>query len=221
MLRMFVLALILANGAYFAWSEGLLRAYGYAPNELGEPLRLQQQLHPENIRILSAAEFKKVETQVQSELAPKECLQSAPLDATQVAAVRGALDGLLDAQDWSIDSLTLPARWIIYMGKFPSPEALEKKRGEIAALNLKMEPLGNPSLEPGLSLGGFDTEEAAQAGLERMSQRGIRTARVVKVRTEGRAEVLKVPAATEAIISRLSEVKAAWGGRALKPCSAH
>lgn len=221
MLRMFVLALILANGAYFAWSEGLLRAYGYAPNEPSEPLRLQQQLHPENIRILSAAEFKKVETQVQSELAPKECLQSAPLDATQVAAVRAALEGLLDAQDWRIDNLTLPARWIIYMGKFPSPEALEKKRGEIAALNLKMEPLSNPSLEPGLSLGSFETEETAQAGLERMSQRGIRTARVVKERAEGHADVLKVPAATEAIKSRLSEVKAAWGGRALKACSAH
>lgn len=220
MLRIVVLVLILANGVYFAWSEGLFRAYGYAPKELGEPQRVQQQLHPQSIRILHSTEFKKLEEQAQSEQAPRECLQSAPLDANQVDTVRAALEGLLDAQDWGIESVSLPARWIIYMGKFASPEALEKKRDEIAALNLKMEPLGNPSLEPGLSLGGFDTEEIAQTTLERMSQRGIRTARVVKERAQTQVEVLRVPAATEAIKSRLSEVKAAWGGRTLKACSA-
>ena len=33
MLRLFVLTLILANGLYFAWSEGYLRAYGFASKE--------------------------------------------------------------------------------------------------------------------------------------------------------------------------------------------
>jgi hypothetical protein len=57
MLRLLVLILILANGAYFAWSEGLLRAYGFAPAQQREPQRLAQQIKPEALRVLSAGEL--------------------------------------------------------------------------------------------------------------------------------------------------------------------
>ncbi len=53
MLRLLVLLLLLANGAYFAWSKGLLAVYGLAPASQSEPQRLEQQIRPEAIRILS------------------------------------------------------------------------------------------------------------------------------------------------------------------------
>jgi hypothetical protein len=53
MLRLLVLLLILANGLYFAWSEGMLRAYGFAPAQQREPQRLTQQVRPEAIRVLT------------------------------------------------------------------------------------------------------------------------------------------------------------------------
>lgn len=219
MLRLLVLALVLANGAYFAWAQGLLRPYGFAPVQQTEPQRLTQQLRPEAVTLLSAAEIKRIEQQVQADLVPKECLRAGPFDDAQAATLRNALEGALPAGSWQLDKLNLPARWIVYMGKYASPEAMAKKRGELANLNLKVEGLNNPALEPGLSLGGFDTQAAATSELQRLSQRGIRTARVVQEREESHITQLKLPAVSESLKARLTDIKPALAGRPLKSCS--
>ena len=56
MLRFFVLALLLANGVYFVWSQGYLRAWDFAPAQQTEPQRLTQQVRPESVQILRAGE---------------------------------------------------------------------------------------------------------------------------------------------------------------------
>ncbi len=43
MLRLLVLLLLLANAGYWAWSQGLLAAYGLAPAVQTEPQRLATQ----------------------------------------------------------------------------------------------------------------------------------------------------------------------------------
>ena len=63
MLRLFVLTLLLANGLFFAWSSGLLQAYGWAPVPQTEPQRMAQQLHPERIRLLGPEELRRLEAQ--------------------------------------------------------------------------------------------------------------------------------------------------------------
>jgi len=45
MLRLLIL-LLLANGAYFAWTHGALTKLGLAPAHQTEPERLQQQVQP-------------------------------------------------------------------------------------------------------------------------------------------------------------------------------
>ena len=42
MLRSLALTLVLLNGVYFAWSQGLLLAYGFGPVAQSEPQRLAQ-----------------------------------------------------------------------------------------------------------------------------------------------------------------------------------
>ena len=110
MLRLLVLILILANGLYFAWSEGMLRAYGFAPAQQREPQRLAQQVRPEAIRVLTPAEFKRVEAQVQAELAPKECLVAGPFADAQATSLRQALESALAPGAWQIEAITVPAR---------------------------------------------------------------------------------------------------------------
>lgn len=219
MLRLLVLALILANGVYFAWTSGLLRAYGFAPVQQTEPQRMAQQLRPDALRVLTTAEFKKVETQMQADLAPKECLEAGPFDDAQVVALRRALESALPGGAWQFDAVLVPARWIVYMGKYPNAETLTKKRAELTGMNIKTEAVGNPDLELGLSLGGYATEVAATLELKRLNQRGIRTARVVQERAEASSSQLKLPAVTEAAKARLNELKPALAGKALKVCS--
>ena len=60
MLRLVVLLLVLANAGYFAWSQGLLAAWGFAPAATGEPQRLRQQIKPEALRILREEEARRL-----------------------------------------------------------------------------------------------------------------------------------------------------------------
>lgn len=218
-MRLLVLFLILANGLYFAWSDGWLRAYGFAPAVQSEPQRLSQQIRPEALRVLTPAEFRRVEAQAQADLVPRECLKAGPFDDAQVDVLRRALESALPPGSWQFEPVTVPPRWIVYMGKFANAEALAKKRGELAAMNLGFQPLGNPDLEPGLSLGGFDTQAAAAAELSRLTgQRGIRTAKVVQERLGGQQSELKLPALSAEQKARLNDVRPALGGRSLHAC---
>jgi hypothetical protein len=61
MLRLIVLLLLLANGAYFSYAHGLLAAWGVAPVQQSEPQRVAQQIRPEALRILGPDEVKRLE----------------------------------------------------------------------------------------------------------------------------------------------------------------
>ncbi len=219
MLRLFVLLLILVNGVYFAWSAGLLRAAGFAPVQQQEPQRMGQQIKSEALRVLTPQEFKRVEGQVQADLVPKECLLAGPFDDAQAGVLRQALEAALAPGSWQLESVTVPARWIVYMGKFASAEGLTKKREELAAMRLAPQNLTNPALEIGLSLGNFDDQAAATAELATLNLRGIRTARVVLEHPQGQQTQLKLPALTNELKGRLNDIKAALAGKSLRNCN--
>ena len=218
MLRLLVLFLVLANGAYYAWSHGLLRGYGFAPASHAEPQRVAQQLRPEAIRLLKPDEARRAEAAPPVAAKPAECLQAGVFNDAQTARLRSTLESALPVGTWLLDGAVEPARWIVYMGKYPNADALAKKRAELASLNLRFEPLSNPSLEIGLSLGGFETQAAATAALAGLSQRGVRTARVVQERAEFRGSLLKIPAVDDAIKARLEEIKPLLAGKTLRTC---
>lgn len=218
MLRLLVFILFVSNSFYFAWTLGWLQAYGLGPAVQSEPHHLKQQVKPDALRILAPSEFRRVEAQAQADLLPKECLQAGPFDADQAATLQRALAGALPGTVWQLEAAQLPERWIVYMGKFATPELQAKKRGELEVLKIKTVPLQNTELEPGISLAGFDNRAAALAELSRLSTLGIRTARILQENTGGVSYRLKLPAVTEAIKLRLPDVKLALAGKPLKSC---
>jgi hypothetical protein len=54
--RVVAVALVLANGGYFAWSQGAFSAFGFQPARFTErePHRLDQQVRPELLQIRKA-----------------------------------------------------------------------------------------------------------------------------------------------------------------------
>jgi hypothetical protein len=218
-MRLLALTLVLANLLYFAWGNGLLRALGFAPAQQSEPQRLGQQIKPEALRLLTPQEARRAEQQAQAELAPKECLQTGPFDETQMIAVGKTLAGTLPGGSWQWDTQLVAPRWIVYMGKYPNQDVLQKKRSELAILNLKIEALTNASLEPGFSLGAFETKALADGALQRFNARGVRTAHVALEREGGKVFQLKLPLADEALKTKLGGLKAMLGSRTLHHCS--
>jgi hypothetical protein len=217
MLRILVLVLLLANGVYFAWSQRYFQVYGFAPATLTEPQRLQAQIKPENIRLLTEAELEKALAPVAQPA--RDCLQAGPLNDKQVAMVRKALEAALPAGSWEIETTPAAARWVIYMGRFASDELMLKKQAELKALGVDGQAAAAGELEPGLVLAVLESEAAAKTELARLATKGIRTARVLQGRDAGPVHLLKIPAATEPLRAKLADTKAALAGVALKACN--
>jgi hypothetical protein len=217
MLRLIVLLLLLANGGLFAWSQGLLLPWGLGPVQQAEPQRVEQQVRPESVKVLRVEELRRVETQVAQAPRPPECLVSASLEDAQVASLRPVLDTWPQGS-WSLETVTEPARWIVYMGKYADVELLARKRAELRRLGISFEAPVNPELEPGLSLGTFPSEAAATQQLGGLAERGVRTARVLQERAEQRGQRLLLPAVDDNLRPRVEELKGVLSTRPLRPC---
>jgi hypothetical protein len=211
-MRALVLILILANGAFFAWSQGMLADWGFAPHTGREPQRVAQQVRPEALRLLRPVDA------ARSEAPATTCLQAMGFEEAQSAVLRRALEDLLPAGSWQLAETGDPARWIVYMGKFGNVQAKAAKRAEVAALKLKIEELQNTDLEPGFSLGAFASQRDAETALLELSKRGVRTAKVVLERPSSKLSNLKLPAVDEALRSKLEGLTPALGGKSLAAC---
>jgi hypothetical protein len=220
MLRLLLLVLILANGLYFAWTQGLLRAYDFAPAQQSEPQRMAQQVKPEALRVLTPAEYKGLEDQAKAAQTPTECLVAGPFSEAQAQALGRALEDKLPNGMWKMEPADISARWIIYMGKYTEAASLAKKRGELAAMNIKADDVTAPGLAMGLSLGAFDSQAAADNALAQFTKRGIRTAKVVQERAQGTGAELKFPAVTAALKQKIEEIRPQLAGQPLRSCAA-
>jgi hypothetical protein len=231
MLRLFVFLLLLANGVYFAWSQGYLSSLGLLPHKPGEAQRLQNQIKPEAIRLLNVTEARRVEqlavtptqtpTQAptQAAIAPQaaECLQTALLDAKQVNAVRAAASSLPEGS-WRVEDASTPARWIVYMGKYTDAAALTKKKSELRELSVAFEPVRVASLEPGISLGAFESQREANEEMVALTRRGVRTAKVVQESAARNGQRLTLPQVDDVLRTQLDGIRSALGAAALQSC---
>lgn len=149
---------------------------------------------------------------------PTVCLQAGTFDERQIAAVRKAAASLPDGS-WRVEAVQLPGRWMVYIGKLADANAVSARRAELRGLGLDTDRPGN-ALEPGISLGRYSTEEAAQRGLEQASRKGARGARVVQERRDTPAYMLRLPKADPALRSQAQrQLRSALGGRELKTCN--
>ena len=264
MIRFAIVLLLLANAGYYAFSHGMLRSMGWAPENPAEPERMQQQVNPEALRIMTREEMEQAQKQVQGAApaaepsangAPeaagkpaaepdktaekpadktadklaeklaekpekpekKECLVAGSFDAKQVEALRLQLAKLPEGS-WKLDSSTSAGRWMVYVGKFSSQDALDKRRDELRALDISTDRARLASLEPGISLGRFSTEEAAERHLATIGKKGVSGAKVVVDRPEAISYTLRLPRIDAATKKRVQS----WhvmDGKDLQGCS--
>ena len=235
MLRLAVIALLLANAGYYAYTQGWLRSAGLAEAEQAEPQRVQQQIRPETLKVLrtqgstaaptpptppaAAADAGASATTAAAPAADAgECLQAGIFDEKQATALRTAAASLPQGS-WSLEPTPITGRWMIYMGRFDDQDTLDKKRAELRARKVDFDRAGG-TLELGLSLGRFSTEEAAQRGLTALNAQGVRTARVIQERQAATGFILKLPAVTDAQRQQwLATLRPAMAGKTLGSCS--
>ncbi len=230
MLRFALLVLLVANAGYLAWSQGWMATLGWTPAAQTEPYRLKQQVRPDVLSVVPTppaaatpppAASSTSATEPDEEILPETtvCLQSENMDEAQSKKLQQVLQQSdLPSTSWEMQSSAISGRWMVYLGKFPNETALEKRRAELRTRKIGYDRAGG-SLEPGLSLGRFSSEDAATRELGQMLNQGVRGARVVQERAPQTLYALRLSHATAAQRSILQRLQPSMGGKALRACA--
>lgn len=249
MLRWVIWLLVLANAGYFAWSQGYLDTLGLKPTEQREPERLTQQVKPEALRLLNGPKAEAapqppvapvaapVVTAPEPASAPKlpepapvaapavdngarACWQAGGFTGTQAELLRAELALLgLPASGFSFTEVRSGGRWIVYMGRYDNQQQLDRKKEELRALGVTYREITAAGLAPGLALGTFSTEAAAQQARQKTERDGIRTAKVAQERAESVSTNLRLPAITESQRTAIDALGDAMVGKRLQRCT--
>jgi hypothetical protein len=243
MLRLFVLLLLAANGLFFAWSNGYLAQWGFVSATRNESFRLAEQIEPERMVIKqnNVAPITPATTATAPIVAPvaataplqtpqiptapsatTTCLTAGAFNDRQSTAIKQTLNSKLPDVRWRFDTVNVPARWIVYMGKYPNIAARDLKKSQLDQIKVRYEVLNEGNLEPGLSLGSHATQAAANQALQQLFKQGVRTARVLQESPEQKGQTLVVPAIDDATRAKLNAAYASLANqlanKALQVC---
>ncbi|MGI9216854.1 MAG: SPOR domain-containing protein [Hydrogenophaga sp.] len=146
------------------------------------------------------------------------CWLATGFTPAQADALRSALSASgLPRESWQLGEVKLGGRWVVYMGRY-NDEQLERKKTELRTIGVAFRELSGP-LSPGLALGTYSSEAAAQQALQDVNQKGVRTARVAQERAETSAWNLRLPAITDAQRGTVTGLGAALAGKRLQRCT--
>ncbi|MDH5541180.1 MAG: SPOR domain-containing protein [Rhizobacter sp.] len=235
MLRFLVAALLLANLAFYAWTQAWLDdVVGVRAQGDREPERLSRQVRPELVQIRqpspkaqpAQASAPAVVVAAASTPAPQPsaapvCLEAGPFSTSEVGAAEAALKAALPAGSWVSQKIGKPGLWMVYLGRFPDRDALHRRQDELRAIKVDTDELRSPpDLAPGLSLGRFEERNNASNALEKLTLRGIRGAKIVEVRSPSSGFVLRVEQATPAQAAELAALGTpALASKGFSPCA--
>jgi len=218
MMRLFVGLLLLANIAFYVWSQGWVDdLVGVRARGDREPERLDKQVRPESVRILTPQAVAAAASAAESSLV---CLEAGPFDDGTIAAAENIVRASLPQGAWTRTTQPVPARWIVYMGRYANRDAQQKKEQELARLKVAYDEVsGAPALEPGLSLGHFPSRELADSALQRLADRGIHTGKVVELSKAGALYMLRVDRADAEMSGKVSALRGDVLGRGFAACA--
>jgi len=224
MLRVVVLALLLANLFFFAWARGWLAPGFPAPTHGDrEPERVAAQVRPELMTVMSstAAGVALAAASAASAVAGAGtgantgaaagaaagpvCLEAGPFSDADIGAAQARLvEAALPVGSWRREQVARAGGWAVYFGRFADTATMRAKEEELRRLQLPLEPVkAPPELVPGLILPALDKREAADAALAALALRGVRTARVVALPPPPLQHWLRVAEADSALQARL------------------
>lgn len=112
----------------------------------------------------------------------------------------------------------MPGRWMVYASA-ASQEAAARRRTELRGRRIDVDRPG-ASLEPGLSLGRYSSQEAAERARADLSLRGVSGLSVVREKRDQPAFMLRLPAADAALREKLAQapLRQALAGKELRSC---
>jgi len=222
--RIVFFLLLLANLAFFAL------AYFGAGRALDESQLVQQQLNPQEIRLLSADQIAKlaaerakqaVERPKTALKTPVVCLELGAFSPAEAPRVQQALEPLALGARLSQRRVEEVASYWVFMPPLRNRQAANQKAAELRKLGVEdfFIVQEDPKLRFAISLGVFRTEEAARSRLGELRTKGVRTARIGPKETSGQKVYFAIKDVPDALVARLNDLRQSFAGAELRVCS--
>jgi hypothetical protein len=125
---------------------------------------------------------------------PLACLEAGPFGAMEIASVEKALGSVAKSDAWTIKPINSAGVWLVYLGTFNAPDALDQKKAALRRASVRFEEVRSPSdLAPGLSLGRFSDAGRAQERANELSAQGVSGVRVVSAAAPRTLYTVRLP----------------------------
>lgn len=218
------LVLLLANLVLLAWQQGWL---GSAPAAGREPQRLAQQIAPDNLTPLTAAEIGKLRNAVQpgkdsAVTLAQSCMEFGDFGLDALAAVRARLEALNLKDRLSTQEVEAPGWYLVYMPPLKTrPEAdarARELRQQSGVRDLFVIGEASP-LRNGIALGSFRDRELAAGFLAELEGRGVRGARLADRPSTGGATRFRLRDVDAATMQQLTRLQEEYPQQRLAPCA--
>ena len=215
------LALLLANLALFAATQGYL---GRILPDGREPERMDNQIKPEKIVLISPEQAAKIESQFPGKPAQAERTACVELGAVTGEDIKRA-QALLASMDLGTRLSTRKASeamtFMVYMPSQGNLAAANSKSAELKKLGVTdffvMQEEGQ--FKFAISLGVFKSEEGAKNHLATLNTKGVKTARIVTRGATVDKAWFQVRDVEAALYGRLDELRRELPGADLKECA--
>jgi SPOR domain len=223
--RIVFFLLLLANLGFFAWT------YLGADRPSNEPQLVQQQLNPQEIRLLSPDQVAKLAADRAKQAAERPrpsratlvpCLELGAFSPADVPRVQQALEPLALGSRLSQRRTEEVASYWVFIPPLRNRQAATQKAAELKKLGIEdfFIVQEDAKFRYGISLGVFKTEEAAQARLAGLKSKGVRTARVSPKETSVQKVYFAVREVPDALVTKLNDLRQSFAGTELRDCSA-
>jgi hypothetical protein len=189
MLRVLAIVLFLANVLIFGWTQGWLGGLVAGSDSDREPRRMSAQINASSVTVVNAVALARMQSQT-------VCLEAGPFSPAELAQIDTLARSALPEGSWSLLTRERPGSWMIYIGKFPNHEVMQRKADELKRLNVAFEEIRTPvDLVPGLVLARYGRSDEAQEAQRRLVERRVRSARVVQLNAPTISHHLRIPKA--------------------------
>lgn len=219
-----LIALLLANLGYWAWSQGLLAPTLPPPRAADhEPQRLAQQHRPEWVSVVPGAAGSAAVSAARA--AARVCLEAGPFgaegaeaSAAEAAALAWAGPAQLGSGSWTLVNRPRPPSWWLSAGRYPEAAARTRREAELRELQLAFERVPAPAspasapgwadITPALVVSRHASREAADAALAALPAPARRTLRIVEAPVGPNRWWIQVPQADTELQARLQALPA-------------
>lgn len=188
MLRVLAIGLFLANLLIFGWTQGWFggSAGGDADRE---PRRMQAQVNAGTLSVINPVALARMQSQT-------VCLEAGPFSPAELTQIDTLARSALPEGSWSLLTRERPGTWMVYIGKFPNRDAMQRRADELKRANVAFEEIRAPAdLVPGLVLARYGRSDEAQEAVRRLVERKVRGVRVMQVNAPSVTHHLRLPKA--------------------------